>query len=43
VYDLPFHHDDPFDRMLIAQSQVESIPLLSADSEIRKYEVDVIW
>jgi PIN domain nuclease of toxin-antitoxin system len=43
VYDLPHHHDDPFDRMLIAQSQVEGIPLLSADSEIRKYEVEVIW
>jgi PIN domain nuclease of toxin-antitoxin system len=43
VYDLPHHHDDPFDRMLIAQSQVEQMPLLSADSEIRKYEVEVIW
>jgi PIN domain nuclease of toxin-antitoxin system len=43
VYDLPHHHDDPFDRMLIAQSQIEGIPLLSADPEIRKYEVEVIW
>jgi PIN domain nuclease of toxin-antitoxin system len=43
VYDLPRHHDDPFDRLLVAQSQVESIPLISADTEIRKYEVEVIW
>lgn len=43
VYDLPHHHDDPFDRLLIAQSQIESMPLISADSEIRKYKVEVIW
>jgi PIN domain nuclease of toxin-antitoxin system len=43
VYDLPHIHDDPFDRMLIAQSQIEAMPLLSADAEIRKYEVEVIW
>jgi PIN domain nuclease of toxin-antitoxin system len=43
VYDLPRHHDDPFDRLLVAQSQVESIPLISADPEILKYEVEVIW
>ncbi len=43
VYDLPHHHDDPFDRMLIAQSQTESMPLLSVDAEICKYEVEVIW
>ena len=43
VYDLPRHHDDPFDRLLVAQSQVESIPLISTDAEIRKYEVEVIW
>ena len=43
VYGLPRYHDDPFDRLLVAQSQVESIPLISADAEIRKYEVEVIW
>src|SRR5215208_886658 len=30
VYDLPHHHNDPFDRLLVAQSQVESLPLVSA-------------
>jgi len=43
TYDLPRHHDDPFDRLLIAQSQIEAMPLLSADSEIQKYEIEVIW
>ncbi len=43
VYKLPLHHADPFDRLLIAQSQIESMPLISVDSEIRKYEVEVVW
>jgi len=43
VYNLPRHHADPFDRLLIAQSQIESMPLISVDPEIRKYEVEVIW
>jgi PIN domain nuclease of toxin-antitoxin system len=43
VYKLPLHHADPFDRLLIAQSQIESMPLISVDPEIRKYEVEVVW
>lgn len=43
VHDLPRYHDDPFDRMLIGQSQVESLPIISADPQIREYEVDVLW
>lgn len=43
VYKLPLHHADPFDRLLIAQSQIESMSLISVDLEIRKYEVEVIW
>jgi PIN domain nuclease of toxin-antitoxin system len=43
VYKLPMHHADPFDRLLIAQSQIDSMPLISVDSEIRKYEVEVVW
>jgi PIN domain nuclease of toxin-antitoxin system len=43
VYKLPMHHADPFDRLLIAQSQIESMPLISIDFEIRKYEVEVVW
>jgi PIN domain nuclease of toxin-antitoxin system len=43
VYKLPLHHADPFDRLLIAQSQIESLPLISADVNIRRYELEVIW
>lgn len=40
---LPFHHRDPFDRMLIAQASIEGIPILTADEVIAKYPVRVIW
>jgi PIN domain nuclease of toxin-antitoxin system len=43
VHELPFHHNDPFDRMLIAQSQLEALPLLTADEEILRYDVEAIW
>jgi PIN domain nuclease of toxin-antitoxin system len=43
VYALPHHHRDPFDRMLVAQAQVERLPILSADGRIAKYEVEVLW
>ena len=40
---LPCHHRDPFDRMLIAQSQCECLHLVSIDSQFSAYDVDVIW
>ncbi len=40
---LPPIHRDPFDRMLIAQAQVEGIPLLTADPAITRYDVETIW
>lgn len=40
---LPNHHRDPFDRILIAQSQVEQMPILTADNLIDQYSVNVIW
>jgi PIN domain nuclease of toxin-antitoxin system len=43
VFNLPNLHQDPFDRLLIAQSQLENLPLLSADPEIARYDVNVIW
>ena len=39
---LPPHHRDPFDRLLVAQSQVESVPLLTADPIFGKYAVEVV-
>ena len=42
VSSLPFHHRDPFDRLLIAQSQVEGIPIVTADPAFRRYDVELI-
>jgi PIN domain nuclease of toxin-antitoxin system len=39
---LPIHHRDPFDRLLVAQAQLEDMPLVTADPAIGRYEVDVI-
>ncbi|MEP7072324.1 MAG: type II toxin-antitoxin system VapC family toxin [Verrucomicrobiota bacterium] len=43
VATLPRHHRDPFDRMLIAQAQVEDFAILSRDREFAKYDVRVVW
>lgn len=43
VYELPSHHRDPFDRLLIAQAQLENLPILTADPQITRYSVKVIW
>ncbi len=42
VADLPDHHKDPFDRLLIAQAQVEGIPIVTADRSFAAYDVEVI-
>jgi PIN domain nuclease of toxin-antitoxin system len=38
MFDLPLHHGDPFDRMLIATALTEDIPILSADTLFREYK-----
>lgn len=43
VATLPLHHRDPFDRLLIAQSVVENIPVLSADKIFDAYPIRRIW
>lgn len=40
---LPHHHGDPFDRLLIAQAQTDSLPIITADPRFADYEVTVIW
>jgi PIN domain nuclease of toxin-antitoxin system len=40
---LPFHHPDPFDRMLVCQSLVYGLPILSPDSAFARYGVRTIW
>lgn len=39
---LPRHHDDPFDRMLIAQAQVERLTLVTTDATFSRYDVDLL-
>jgi PIN domain nuclease of toxin-antitoxin system len=39
---LPPHHGDPFDRMLVAQAQVEDLVLVTADARLRSYEVTLL-
>lgn len=43
VASLPPHHADPFDRLLVAQAQIERLRLLTADPEILRYDVETIW
>ncbi|MDM8558065.1 type II toxin-antitoxin system VapC family toxin [Candidatus Parabeggiatoa sp. HSG14] len=40
---LPRHHEDPFDRMLIAQAQVENFSIITHDAKFKYYEVPIIW
>ncbi len=41
--DLPFHHRDPFDRLIAAQANIESMPVVSGDSEFDRYGVRRLW
>ena len=43
VIKLPFHHRDPFDRMLVAQAITEKMQLLSRDSRLSAYSIKRIW
>jgi len=40
---LPPIHRDPFDRLLIAQAQLEGLPILTSDPNIARYDIEVIW
>jgi len=42
VADLPFHHKDPFDRLLVAQARTNGLRLMTADPKLEKYDVDLI-
>ena len=41
--EIPLHHRDPFDRILIAQSMEEKLPVVTADPLFQKYSVHLIW
>jgi PIN domain nuclease of toxin-antitoxin system len=40
---LPLHHRDPFDRLLVAQAGIDGLALVTADEELRRYGIEVIW
>lgn len=43
VASLPWHHRDPFDRLIIAQSQLENLTILGCDTTMDAYEVKRVW
>jgi PIN domain nuclease of toxin-antitoxin system len=43
VFGLPDHHRDPFDRLLIAQANLEDVILITADRMVAKYPVQTLW
>ena len=42
-YHLPTHHSDPFDRLLIAQAQLEKLTLVTNDALVAQYNVSTLW
>ncbi len=43
VLELPDHHRDPFDRILIAQSKLEKLRFVTGDKAIHRYEIETTW
>jgi PIN domain nuclease of toxin-antitoxin system len=43
IIDLPFHHRDPFDRLIIAQSLAEQLPVITKDAAFSQYPIQLIW
>ena len=43
VAELPFHHRDPFDRLIAAHALIENLPLVTRDPIFKKYGVKLIW
>lgn len=43
IIDLPFHHRDPFDRLIIAQGLSEQLPVITPDAAFGRYSIQLIW
>jgi PIN domain nuclease of toxin-antitoxin system len=43
LMDLPEHHKDPFDRMLIATSIAEDMTVITIDANIHRYDLPLLW
>lgn len=42
VSELPDHHRDPFDRLLVAQAQILDVPIVTADSQFERYQITIL-
>lgn len=40
---LPMHHRDPFDRLLVAQAEVDGLALVTADGDLGNYGIELVW
>ncbi len=40
---LPLHHRDPFDRILIASAKLENLTIITKDRNFDKYDIDILW
>jgi PIN domain nuclease of toxin-antitoxin system len=43
VHSLASHHRDPFDRLLVAQAQLEDLPIITSDAVFSRYPVTILW
>ena len=43
LIDLPFHHKDPFDRLLVAQASADGLPIVSGDVALDAYGIERLW
>lgn len=43
VHSLPFHHRDPFDRLIVSQALVDELPVITRDGSFTAYGVETIW
>lgn len=40
---LPWHHNDPFDRLLVATALVAGVPIVTRDPQIARYQIQIVW
>ena len=43
LLDMPYHHKDPFDRMIISQAIIEKLTIISKDNNFILYDIDCLW
>ncbi|OQX97180.1 MAG: twitching motility protein PilT [Bacteroidetes bacterium 4572_128] len=43
IINMPLHHRDPFDRMLISQAKIENMVIITRDKHFHKYDINILW